>query len=57
MFENKYVDINAVINIRKAKLCLPSYTACANICITFMLDKLEKSIWLMLKKIENGSSV
>lgn len=26
MFENKYVDINAVINIRKAKLCLPSYT-------------------------------
>lgn len=34
-----------------------AFLHCANICITFMLDKLEKSIWLMLKKIENGSSV
>lgn len=30
---------------------------CANICITFMLGKLEKSIWLMLTEFENGSSV
>lgn len=48
---------NAVINIRKVELDVCFSVHCANICITFMLGKLEKSIWLMLTEFENGSSV